>query len=141
LSKSVSTEHPDALAKSIGLESLELRIAVLLRNGVLLAGGLMFLGWMALLQFRQNPFLEAQVYRQSRFTERLTSLLQDPLGSRETIGTLICYAGLILLISLPILRVGMTAILFFRQRDRLLGWIAVIVLAILGFSFILGIEL
>ncbi|MBC7371727.1 MAG: DUF1634 domain-containing protein [Bdellovibrionaceae bacterium] len=116
--------------------TLEYRISKLLRYGVMLAGALMFVGWMSMLDFTQNPLLAFHDYREVTFVHSIGYAWRDKVW-----GLLTAYAGLILLISLPLSRVLMTAILFWRQKERLLSGIAFFVFAALIISFSLGIEL
>jgi uncharacterized membrane protein len=118
------------------LLSLELRISVLLRWGVLLAGAFMLIGWASMLDFTQNPLAAFHDYKSESLKDSLHSAV-----SHQQWGLLIAYAGLALLISLPLLRVLMTAILFIKQKEKVLAAIAFFVFATLILSFSLGIEL
>jgi uncharacterized membrane protein len=118
------------------LLSLELKISLLLRWGVLLAGAFMLIGWATLLDFSQNPLAAFHDYK----GESLHDSLQNALTNNQW-GLLMAYAGLLLLISLPLLRVLMTAVLFAKQKERVLAVIAFFVFATLIFSFSLGIEI
>lgn len=119
-----------------GLLSLELKISKLLRWGVIFAGILMALGWMSFLDFSQNPLLAFQQYKGETFSNTLSTAWQN-----QQWGLLTAYAGLVLLISLPLLRVLMTAVLFVKQKEKVLAAIAFFVFAALIISFSLGIEL
>ena len=116
--------------------TLEYRISKLLRYGVMLAGAMLFAGWMTMLDFTQNPLLAFHDYRDITFLQSVEYALRDKVW-----GLLVAYAGLVFLISLPLLRVLMTAILFWRQKERLLSGIAFFVFAALILSFSFGIEL
>lgn len=118
------------------LLSLELKIALLLRWGVMAAGALMLIGWMTLLDFSHNPLAAFHEYK----GESLKHGLQTALDNGAW-GLLVAYLGLGLLISLPLLRVLMTAVLFVKQKERVLAAIAFFVFAALILSFTLGIEL
>lgn len=118
------------------LLSLELKISALLRWGVLLAGAFMLIGWASMLDFTQNPLAAFHDYK----GESLHDSLQSALTNQQW-GLLIAYVGLVILISLPLLRVLMTAILFVKQKEKVLATIAFIVFATLILSFSLGIEL
>ena len=61
--------------------------------------------------------------------------------SRRNIPELLAQAGLIALISLPFLRVLMTAVLFIKQKDFALAAVAGFVLMVLIISCLLGLEL
>jgi len=118
------------------LVSLELRIAKLLRYGVMLAGVLMFAGWMTMLDFSQNPLQAFHVYKDISLRQSLQEAWRDQVW-----GLLAAYIGLMLLISLPLMRVLLTAILFWKQKEKGLSLIAFFVFAALIISFSLGIEL
>jgi uncharacterized membrane protein len=118
------------------LLDLELKISKLLRWGVLLAGALMLLGWMSFLDFSQNPLANFHDYK----GENLKLSLESAVEHHQW-GLLIAYAGLTILICLPLLRVFMTGILFVKQKERILAVVAFIVFVILILSFSLGIEL
>lgn len=55
-------------------------------------------------------------------------------------GVMIAYIGFGVLVSLPILRVLFTALLFLKTRDYILGGVAVLVFLILICSFLLGVN-
>lgn len=118
------------------LYSLELRIAKLLRTGVLIAGVLIFIGWMTLIQLQGDPFTSFQVYEEVSLRSQVSKVLSEGKW-----GSVVCYVGLFVLVSLPSLRVLLTAILFVKRREYLLAAIAAFVLAVLAASFSLGIEL
>lgn len=118
---------------SESLERMELKISIFLRYGVLLAGALMAIGWLGGVSFSGNPFEAFQVYGHDRFQVQLARIIEN----REYFA-IISYIGLVTLISLPILRVALTAVLFFKQREYLLSGIAVFVLIALAASFQLG---
>ena len=122
--------------KNEDLVSLELKIAKLLRWGVLCAGLLLTLGWISFLDFSQNPLTAFHTYSARPLTESLRSAFD-----KHQWGLLTAYAGLVVLISLPLLRVLMTAVLFTKQKEKLLALVAFFVFAILILSFSLGIEL
>lgn len=118
------------------IESLELKIAKFLRVGVIVAGIIMFAGWMAQIKLTGDPFFNFQTYDHIP----LQNLIGLHIRNKQW-GALVAYAGLAALISLPIIRVFLTAILFVRQKEFLLALIAMTVLIGLIFSMSLGIEL
>lgn len=118
------------------LEALEVFIAKFLRYGVLLAGLVIFIGWMSQINFQRNIFDEFHVYQNMPLTETLSFL-----WLQHSYGLLIAYTGLMLLISLPLLRVILTAGLFIVEKDYLMAACALLVLAGLAFSFALGFEI
>ena len=122
--------------KNDGLLSLELKISNLLRWGVLLAGAFLFVGWITFLDFSQNPLASFHDYKD----ESLAQSLQNALQSGHW-GLLVAYAGLAILICLPLLRVLFTGVLFIKQNEHLLAAVAFFVFAALILSFSLGIEI
>lgn len=117
------------------IEDLELKIAKFLRWGVFLSGALIFGGWAYELKLSADPFYPFQQY----FVFPLQNILKI-YYKNERWGTLVSYLGLVTLISLPIIRVFLTAYLFLRQKEYKLGLIAILVLLSLGVSFLLGVE-
>lgn len=118
------------------IEALELKIAKFLRVGVLLAGALILIGWGLNFQWSENPFARFEVYSHAQLSDLLEVYWMD-----QNWGVLISYVGLFALISLPIIRVLLTMILFVKQKEHTLAMVALFVLAGLITSFALGIEL
>lgn len=118
------------------LESLELKISKLLRAGVLAAGFLMLIGWIAHLVLKGSSFELLKTYNAVSIDETFKIAIANNSWS-----VLIAYLGLIILISLPITRVFLTAFLFLKQKEYILAGIASFVLIALLVSFSLGIEL
>lgn len=118
------------------LEALELFIAKFLRIGVLVAGCVIFIGWMSQINFHRNIFEDFQIYQHMQLTDTLSFL-----WFQHSYGLLIAYVGLILLISLPLLRVILTAGLFIVEKDYLMAACALLVLGGLGLSIALGFEI
>ena len=121
--------------KRATLENLELQIAMMLRIGVLLSGVLMFVGWIAQFQISENPFAQFQVYKDVSFLQNIHQMQSDSQW-----GLLLCYAGLVILVALPCLRVLLTYALFIRLRDYRMAAITSIVLTVLLYSFTQGIQ-
>jgi uncharacterized membrane protein len=118
------------------LHTLELKIAKFLRVGVLVAGALLLVGWIGMILTQSAGLSGFHEYQEASPRE----LWELALASKRW-PLLISYVGLACLISLPVLRVLLTSVLFFRQREKLLGCIALLVLLLLLFSFSQGIEL
>lgn len=118
------------------LERLELRIAQFLRYGVMLAGLLMGAGWITRVFLQNIPLVDFKIYQH----DDLILVLKQAYDYNQY-SILMSYAGLFVLISLPILRVFFTAVLFLKQKEYILSIIASFVLICLGLSFSLGIEL
>lgn len=116
--------------------SLELFIAKLLRYGVLLAGLLMLIGWASQLSFSHDVFAPFHVYKEVRLYEAL-----EQATALKQWGALTAYAGLIVLVSLPLIRVLMTLLVFLKKKDFALAAISGLVLAGLALSIVLGFEI
>jgi uncharacterized membrane protein len=117
-------------------EELELKISIFLRYGVLVAGVLILGGWLMTVKWSADPFFSFQMYGELPLKEIIAIYLRT-----DNYGMLVSLAGLGCLISLPIIRVLLTAWLFFWQKDFMLAFIAVCVFLGLLASFTLGIEL
>lgn len=118
------------------IEELELKISKFLRFGVLLAGFVILVGWLFNFQWSENPFAEFAQYRHVQLADALMVYSQN-----GDWGSLISFIGLFILISLPIIRVFLTTLLLLKQKEFLLGFIALAVLVGLLISFSLGIEI
>lgn len=118
------------------LELLELQISKFLRFGVLVAAVFMLVGWISQLIFQDHSFELLKTYHSVSLGDTLATAFSHNQWSE-----LIAYLGLIILISLPITRVFLTAFLFLKQKEYLLAGIASFVLIALIVSFSLGIEL
>jgi uncharacterized membrane protein len=116
--------------------SLEWAVARMLRVGVILSGVMMFVGWMTFMNFHENPLLQFHEYQNLRLITALTQAWQT-----GNWGLILSYAGLALLVSLPVIRVFMTAILFTKQGQKTLAGLAYFVFFILIVSLTLGIDL
>jgi uncharacterized membrane protein len=118
------------------LYSLEMFISKLLRWGVLLAGLFLLIGWLMNISLTGNPFAIFQTYHEVPFLETLQAVFTN----REW-GLGLAYLGLCILISLPMLRVLMTAVLFFKQKEYWMASAATLVMIALLISFSLGFEI
>lgn len=118
------------------IESLELKIAKFLRVGVIVAGIIMFAGWMTQFKISGDPFFNFQTYDHIPLQNLITFHIHH-----KHWGVLLSYFGLASLISLPFIRVILTAVLFIRQKEYALALIAFTVLLGLLLSMALGIEL
>ncbi len=92
------------------------------------------MGWVSQLHFSENPFLAFHDYAPVPLQEMLPRVLVSP-------SAWLTYAGLFLLVSLPLIRVVFTAVLFWRQGDRVLAVMAALVSIALISSCVLGLEL
>lgn len=118
------------------IESLELKISKFLRAGVIVACILLLAGWISQIKFSGSTFYNFQIYGEIPLNELLEYYIR-----RKEWGVLIAYSGLVILISLPMIRVFLTAFLFLRQKEYVLAGIASIVLISLIVSMLLGIDL
>ena len=96
----------------------------------------MLVGWAMSLSLDASPFAAFQTYHGTSFVESVQVILQN-----HQWGLAISYLGLCILISLPMLRVFMTAILFFKQKEYLMASAATLVMIALIVSFTLGFEI
>lgn len=118
------------------LENLELKISKFLRYGVLVSGFFLAIGWISNFSLTENPYEHFKFYDYLP----LQDILQLYFRNKEW-GVLISYVGLGLLISLPLIRVLLTAFLFIKQKEYQLAAIATLVLICLVVSFSFGIDL
>lgn len=114
---------------------LELLIAKFLRWGVVFCGILIFVGWILNLKWDANVFYIYRDYDPIPFRDLVGLYVRS-----GNIGGLIAFSGLAALVSLPLLRVFLTGILFLKQKERALALIAFLVLALLIISFLLGVT-
>lgn len=117
------------------IESLELKISKFLRAGVIVAGFFLTLGWIMSFTFNPHVFYVFQDYDRIPFIEMLRHYVR-----RREWGPVVSYAGLIMLISLPILRVLLTMVMFIKLKEKYLAMIAALVLLGLIVSFSFGME-
>jgi uncharacterized membrane protein len=118
------------------IEEAEKTISQFLRAGVVVSGTLIFIGWISELNWHGNIFFTFEIYDQISLIDLLRLHLY-----REHWFPIISYVGLAALISLPLIRVLLTSVLFFRSKEYKLGFIALIVFLGLSFSIGLGMEL
>ncbi|WP_413583513.1 DUF1634 domain-containing protein [Bdellovibrio sp. HCB288] len=118
------------------LHDLELRISKMLRSGVYVAGMLMTVGWLWGWIKNGDTLGSFTRYESRSLYETLNWAVithDQPL--------IIGFAGLAVLVSLPIIRVFLTGVLFIKQKDYILAVMAFSVFVCLIASFFLGIEL
>ena len=116
--------------------ALEMFIAKFLRYGVLFAGLLMLCGWLTQISFTADAFAPFHVYHDAPLFRTIAELIEA-----QRWGLLTAYAGMTVLISLPLLRVFMTFAVFIKKRDYTLAAVSAVVLFGLGLSIALGFEL
>lgn len=117
------------------LETMELKISKFLRLGVIISGIIILVGWMMSFKPSNDPFINLQSYSNLNLIDSLQmhAILQNW-------GKLITYLGLSILISLPVIRVFLSVILFIKQKEKIMALLGAIVLIGLILSFSLGIE-
>lgn len=125
----------DPAPESSGTDSTELAIARFLRYGALFAGVLLAAGWATRAATGRDD-AGLSVFSERRETDLLASL--EAARQAGDVGLLVAYAGLLVLVSLPVLRVAFVAGLFLRNGERAMAAAALFVLATLGFSVWLG---
>lgn len=113
--------------------NLELKISKLLRVGVMVVAALLSVGTVLMWTSNHDMLANFSHYAPEPLIEKIhwALLLNDR-------GTLISIAGLSILVSLPILRVFLTGILFLKQKEYQLSLIAMLVFVSLLLSFLLG---
>ena len=117
------------------IETMELKISKFLRIGVVFSGIVITIGWVWSFKSAINPFLALQIYEPLNLVDSLQAsfILQNW-------GKMVCYLGLGFLISLPVIRVFLSIILFIKQKEMIMAAIGTLVLLGLILSFSLGIE-
>lgn len=120
----------------LSLHQLEIRISQFLRGGVLFAGALLFVGWVWMFINSGDVLSTFNEYHPQSLSESIQWALI--MNDRAL---LMSFFGLVVLVTLPVIRVLMTGILFIRQKDYRLAIIAFAVFFVLVASFTLGIDL
>jgi uncharacterized membrane protein len=117
------------------LERMELKIAKFLRVGVVVSGITMLIGWAWSFKVNVDPFASLQTYSSLTFVQSIKVCLLLRYWGR-----LLIYLGLIILISLPIIRVILSTYLFIKQKEKTMALIGAIVMLGLILSFSLGVQ-
>lgn len=117
------------------LETMELKIAKFLRAGVVVSGITMLVGWIWGFKLDGDPFAPLQTYSSLTFVQSIKVCLLMRYWGR-----LLVYLGLMILISLPIIRVILSTYLFVKQKEKEMALVGAIVLVGLVLSFTLGVE-
>lgn len=115
------------------LKDLELKISQILRTGVVTAGLIIAVGWLWSTLTTTNDLFHYKEYHESDLFQSLHQALQ-----LKDFGSLVVYAGLVVLVLLPVIRVLFTGILFIVMKEKILGWTAIAVFTVLVSSFLLG---
>lgn len=118
------------------LNKLELRISQFLRAGVFFSGSLLLVGWLWMLASHGDLLSHFSEYHPQSLAESLhwAFIVND-------YSVLLSFAGLLILVLLPVVRVLMTGVLFVKQKEYRLGLMAFAVFTILVGSFFMGIDL
>ncbi len=114
--------------------SMEVRIAKFLRAGVVVSGIFITIGWLWSFKSDYDPFAPLQSYSPLSLMDSL-----EVSFMLKYWGRIVSYIGLIILISLPVLRVFLSVILFIKQKEKTMALIGAIVLIGLILSFSLGV--
>lgn len=118
------------------INDLEIKISKVLRIGVLLSGIIMISGWMLNTIEGGNSLFIFKDY------DQLDLFTQVALAYKnKQWGILTSFLGLATLILLPVVRVALTTLLFFYQKETKIGFISLLVLILLFVSFYLGLNL
>lgn len=119
---------------------IELFISWVLRIGVIVSGTLVVLGMG--LMFRHHPLYRSSHAELSALTNSKGAYPHTVISVLEAVhegrGQGIAMLGLLLLIATPVFRVGVSVMLFARERDILFVAVTATVLGLLILSFILG---
>lgn len=118
------------------LINLELKISKFLRLGVIVSGIFMIVGWILESFKSESSFEKLKSYNPIDFVDSFHfAYLNSDWAS------LLTYIGLIVLISLPTIRVLLTAVLFIKQKDIPMALLAIFVFSTLIASLVLGFEI
>lgn len=117
------------------IETMELKIAKFLRAGVVVSGITMLVGWVWSFRVGHDPFAPLQEYSSLTLYQSIAVCLMLKYWGR-----LLIYLGLTILISLPVIRVILSVVLFIKQKEKAMALIGAIVLVGLILSFSLGVE-
>ncbi|MES2746706.1 MAG: DUF1634 domain-containing protein [Bdellovibrionota bacterium] len=124
------------MKSTLAVETLELKISYFLRYGVFISAFFLAVGWLGEFIHAPDAISHFQVYSPVSLLQMIQTALRE-----SDIFRLSSLLGLALLVSLPIIRVFLTAYLFIRNRDWYLASMAIFVFGVLTISFFLGIDL
>ena len=117
------------------INKMELLISKFLRLGVIISGLIILSGWLMSFEADKNPFISLQSYQHFSL---INSLEMNFILNNW--GKVISYLGLMILISLPVLRVFLSTILFIRQKEKMMAFLGTVVFIGLILSLFMGIE-
>lgn len=118
------------------LHQLELKISYALRLGVIFSGLFIAIGWIWMLISHGVQLDSFSTYQAVSFKQSLQMAFL-----KKDYSWFVAGFGLSALVTLPLIRVFMTAFLFLKQKDFILAGIAFLVFATLIFSFFQGYEI
>lgn len=119
----------DSEVKKSNIEDVEIIISKLLQVGVLLSAAVMLVGFLTFI------LTGGSGYENNAFPSRLLMILQGLAAFKPYA---IILTGLFILILTPVFRVGVSIIVFLKEKDFLYVAITAIVFSILIVSFLLG---
>lgn len=122
-------QPPEKQQSDDGIERAELIIAKSLKIGVLLSSFIIGIGLILFLITGQSG------YPQGAYPTDFSAILQGLIAMKSYA---IILAGLFLLILTPVFRVGISILIFLKEKDRLYVFITTLVFTILIISFLLG---
>lgn len=120
----------------MSVHELELKISVLLRRGVVVSGFFLLTGWVGMLITHGDRTASFKTYH----VQSLSEVFQWALITQDRF-LIVAYVGLGILVTLPLVRVLLTAYLFAKQKEKVLSWMAYAVFAVLVCSFFLGLDI
>ena len=133
------SEHDAGRSKStlpVSDHAIEQVLGRLLQVGVLISAFVVVVGGVALLARHGHVPAEFRSFRGE--PSELSTLGGIVRGARHLDSAAIVQLGLVLLIATPIMRVGLTLIAFWLQRDRLYVCITAFVLTLLAYGLLWG---
>jgi uncharacterized membrane protein len=116
--------------------AIEQVIGRLLQIGVLISGLVVVVGGVALLVRHGAVPADFRTFRGE--PSELSTLGGIVRGARRLDSAAIVQLGLVLLIATPVMRVALTLVAFWMQRDRLYVYITAFVLTLLVYSLLWG---
>lgn len=122
-------QPPEKQQSDDGIERAELIIAKSLKIGVLLSSFIIGIGLILFLITGQSG------YPQDAYPTDFSAILQGLIAMKSYA---IILTGLFLLILTPVFRVGISILIFLKEKDRLYVFITTLVFTILIISFLLG---
>ncbi len=118
------------------LERLELKISYFLRYGVFASAFFLAISYLGQIFSKDDRLSKFKVYEPVPLVTTIRSALEA-----QDYFLLSAIVGLSVLISLPIIRVLLTGLLFLKAKEWAMASCAILVFAVLLLSFFLGIEL